>query len=307
MKKAIFLLIVIVYLSLIYDKAYAYKEYKVGDIVPYNGIDFYVIKDSSEDEDTVTLLKAEPLTVDEVNLYGGVGSENNHVNMYILDSSSSYYQQANNQNGYGGITYYTSKLCGCYSNHCTYNDCKIDYAMSEVKYVVDAWAKDKFDAKSIKEARLIKYEELTEYLGYNESLKRCTGGCWYEKSDDIPSWVYNENYSYWTMSPVDDSSNSVWYIKNDGIIDRLVPYFSNDCRTIRPVITLNKNALEKKDESINENDNDIKISDNNKKESISNVKVPNTLRVISIVLTLVGIVLVSISIVIIAKNNKKVK
>ena len=49
----------------------AYTEYKIGDEITYNDIKFYVIKDSSSDIDNVTMLKEEPLTVDEVSLYGG--------------------------------------------------------------------------------------------------------------------------------------------------------------------------------------------------------------------------------------------
>ena len=42
--------------------------YSVGDEVTYNGVDYYVIKDSSASNDSVTLLKAEPLTVAELNV-----------------------------------------------------------------------------------------------------------------------------------------------------------------------------------------------------------------------------------------------
>ena len=65
-------------------------------------MNFYVIKDSSSDEDSVTMLKAEPLTVDEVNRYG-----TGHVNRYTYFAGT-----ATNKNGYGGIQYYTSETCG---------------------------------------------------------------------------------------------------------------------------------------------------------------------------------------------------
>ena len=42
----------------------------IGDEVTYNNVDYYVIKDSSAAEENVTMLKAEPLTVAEVNEYG---------------------------------------------------------------------------------------------------------------------------------------------------------------------------------------------------------------------------------------------
>ena len=43
-----------------------------------------------------------------MNQYGGVGIENNHVNMYITDNTSaSYYQTAYDNADYGGMAYYT--------------------------------------------------------------------------------------------------------------------------------------------------------------------------------------------------------
>ena len=45
-----------------------YTAYQVGDQVSYNNINYYVIKDSNELEESVTLLKAEPLSADEVNV-----------------------------------------------------------------------------------------------------------------------------------------------------------------------------------------------------------------------------------------------
>ena len=47
-----------------------YTVYSIGDEVTYNNVDYYVIKDSSAAEENVTMLKAEPLTVAEVNEYG---------------------------------------------------------------------------------------------------------------------------------------------------------------------------------------------------------------------------------------------
>ena len=43
-----------------------YTAYNIGDEVSYNNIDYYVIANSETNESTVTLLKAEPLTVAEV-------------------------------------------------------------------------------------------------------------------------------------------------------------------------------------------------------------------------------------------------
>ena len=175
LKKIVSLLTLVTFILCI-GKIKSYTKYNVGDIVPYNGMNFYVIENSSSNDDTVTLLKAEPLTVDEVNLYGGVGTENNHVNMYATtDISSPYYKKAYNNNGYGGMAYYSSTTCG-YSGS---SDCRSDYASSEIKYVIDAWKTAKVPLAT--EARLLTYDELLNNLGYENNIS-CTGGCYYSGS-----------------------------------------------------------------------------------------------------------------------------
>ena len=54
------------------DNTPTYTAYKVGDEVTYNNVDYYVIKNSGVKESSVTLLKATPLTVSEVNEYGAL-------------------------------------------------------------------------------------------------------------------------------------------------------------------------------------------------------------------------------------------
>ena len=218
-----------------------YDAYSVGDEVTYNGVDYYVIADSGENQANVTMLKKTPLTVSEVNTYGGVGTANNHVNMYVTsDTSASYYQTAYDSNGYGGMAYYSSSTCG----YGTYTGCTSNYADSEVKYVVDAWKTAKAPAAT--EARLITYEELLANLGYENSVT-CTGGCFYSGSlDNVPTWVYNNSYWYWTMSQNGDQASLVWYVYNDGgLRGHYVDGVSNsyDGIVVRPVITISKSEL----------------------------------------------------------------
>ena len=56
----------------------AYTAYKQGDLINYNGIDFYVLYDSLEDSNVLTLLKATPFTKAEATKYG-----NGYLNKYI--------------------------------------------------------------------------------------------------------------------------------------------------------------------------------------------------------------------------------
>ena len=221
-----------------YGTPTTYKEYKIGDIITYNGMNFYVIENSDDMSDSITMLKAEPLTVDEVNTYG-IG----HINRYAPDSVGT----ANNKNGYGGMVYYSSETCGYVNNSMVYDGCTTDYAQSEVKYVVDAWAADKFQVSDLSvdetgySARLITLDELKDNLGYeyfnNGSLEE------YRFTSDTPNWLYNGNYWYWTMSPYEDSTLNVWDVSSGGYLGHGNYVYGYDYGSVRPVVTLLKSVL----------------------------------------------------------------
>ena len=214
------------------DKYPSYKAYNIGDEVTYNDVDYYVIKDSGTKESTVTLLKAEPLTVDEVNLYGA-----GHVNRYTSGSVGTAYNT--DEKGYGGMAYYTSETCGYLNNVWIYDGCTTDYSSSEVKYVVDTWKNE--NAKSAVEARLITLDEVTN-LGYEwgKSCEHCYEG--WVKKDTVPSWLYSYNYSYWMSTPVENSSTLVWYVSHYmGTLNK--NELDGNSIGVRPVIVLDKSVL----------------------------------------------------------------
>ncbi len=200
-------------------QAPTYTAYQVGDEVTYNNVDYYVIKDSSSSEEIVKLLKAEPLTVAEVNEYGA-----GHVNRYTIDSVGT----ASNENGYGGMAYYASETCREVHGSRVDDGCKNDYASSEIKYVVDAWKTAQ--APQALEARLITYEELTTDLGCSSS------SC----ANSSNSWLYNSNYGYWTSSHHNIFSYYVWGV---GIYDLYTSFVNSKYGVVRPVIVLPKSAL----------------------------------------------------------------
>ena len=212
--------------------------YSIGDQVTYNGMNFYVIENSDENNDTVTLLKGTPLTVDEVNTYG-----KDHVNMYLTtDTTSSMYQSASDKNGYGGMAYYTSSTCGNGPN--VYDGCINNYEQSEVKYVVDAWANDKLNLSDLKEdttgysVRLILLDELVNHFNYKQGQE--ASFVYYDKTESTPSWI--NAYDYWTMSIDEGTQDSVWYVNttridSDSVFNRYGAY------TVRPVVTLLKSSL----------------------------------------------------------------
>lgn len=65
------------------------------------------------------------------------------------------------------------------------------------------------------------------------------------KTENIPSWVYNGNYHYWTMSAYNDSTSSVYIISRSGDATNAgVPDIPYDVSlAVRPVITLKKSAI----------------------------------------------------------------
>ena len=217
------------------EETVTYEAYSVGDEVTYNNVEYYVIKDSGASESSVTLLKAEPLSVEEVNTYG-----TGHVNMYVTsDTNASYYQTASNINGYGGMAYYSSTSCGYDSNNeWQGSGCTTNYSSSEIKYVVDAWANAKLGENGYEEARLITYDELIDNLGYDPTISSAGNPT---VNENVPSWVYNSSYMYWTMSQNPNGASIVWRVSNDGDLG------GNDVNyrdgAVRPVITISKSAL----------------------------------------------------------------
>ncbi len=302
--RLIFILVVTFFIN---STIYAYTIYSVGDEVTYNNINYYVIKDSSSDDDSVTMLKSEPLTVDEVNQYG-VG----HVNRYTSSSKGTAY----NNNGYGGMAYYTSETCG-YSGCCYVEiGCKNDYASSEVKYVVDAWKTAKAPLAS--EARLISKDEYQEDC-INEQYHSTPSSI---DTRYIPQfdWMFNNDYNYWTNTSYADSSANLWGVSSDGYLKKFsVSSYYGLFGVVRPVITLKKTILGDEEKSIEEDNEDEGVIDNNpdevlpdnknsvdKKETTTKVKVENTYMSQTLIVMIIGFISICSGVVIyyLIKNKK---
>ena len=200
-------------------------EYNVGDIINYKSMDFYVLKESFANESTITLLKAEPLTVDEVNLYGGVGTENNHINRYTYNLTLG---TAGNKNGYGTMAYYSSETCGVVNNRPTSSTgCVSDYGTSDIKFVIDAWAASNIDLSNV----------VSDSTGYGVRLITSDE---YFAISPINNWRYSNNYWYWTMTTA--GSNMAKYVVDNGNISTGNHIYDSVC-VVRPVINLLKSAI----------------------------------------------------------------
>lgn len=226
-----------------------YEQYQIGDEITYNGMNFYVIANSDANQDYVTLLKAEPLTVDEVNTYGIDANGVNHVNRYTSSSKGTAYDL----NGYGRIVYYSSATCGTLDGTYDTSGCASEsatsYDTSDIKYVVDNWTNDKIKSTDLKEdslgykSRLISYEDLTNNLGY---VRTSNYEATYLYSSNPFSWMHA--YSYWTMSQMDDYDMIVWSVGSSYVNGKAsVPPYSSGYITqfasVRPVINIKKIAL----------------------------------------------------------------
>ena len=214
------------------DKAPTYDAYEIGDEISYNGVDYYVINNSGVRESSVTLLKAEPLTTEEVNEYGGVGTANNHVNIKSYSSVGTAFDS----NGYGRTTYYSRNDCYTVGHASYVTGCIVTYNQSDIRYIVDAWKIAQAPAAS--ESRLITKEEIeTEIREYDPC-----GGCGSIGTGEFAKydWLYNSKYSYWTMSPNNDTS-SIFCVDNSGLIGNMEVY--HNYNTVRPVITISKSEL----------------------------------------------------------------
>ena len=178
----------------------SYTAYQVGDHVSYNGVTYYVIEDSDTTNDIVKLLKENPLTKTEIDT----------LNTGIT---------VKERNGYGRVQFGEST----------------DYSTSTVKQVVDAWKNTAVKIVDSASVRLITYDELTDNLGYE---KKNRGTIYPSSGGNTPNWVYNSNYSYWTMSQYEDSSG-VWSVNLNGglYLDGV-----SGSHMVRPVLELNKSA-----------------------------------------------------------------
>ena len=194
-----------------------YDAYEVGDEVTYNNVNYRVIKDSGTSESTVTLLKVEPLTYEEIQTYSaGTGSA------------------ISNQDGYGKMQYHSRNN---------------NYDTSYIKSTLDAWAIAMIESSDLVEdstgysIRLLTIEDLVNNLGMefttpDPSTMRVV------ETEDAPAWLFS-NYWYWTMSPCDDISYLVWFVSDSGLT--LSGPRSNEnikySYFVRPVITLKKSSL----------------------------------------------------------------
>ena len=152
-------------------------------------------------------------------------------------SSTEVASKVNTDNLYATMAYYARDNCVSAGDQ---SGCSTDYSVSDIKQVVDIW-KANYASGAI-EVRLITFDELKDNLGYEYYEEGTSIG--YRKTENTPSWVYNSNYRYWTMSSYNDSESDVWVVTNDSYLSlHSVGISGAYFNTVRPVITILKSAI----------------------------------------------------------------
>ena len=210
-----------------------YQTYSVGDKVTFAGSDWYVIKNSTANEDYVTLIKETILTGEELTSAYSAGRSSDGFSLYNY------------------MYYYSSGACnnsyflnaGCFNHN--------DYAGSKVKEFLEGTYLPTIDQNlnKLKEVegykiRLITKDEILETFDINCDIIGTSIQC---VASDLPSWV---NYTkYWTMTPYeDDKNNSVWAvdekIMGSYFVRSSARSLTDEVGHVRPVINLLKSAIE---------------------------------------------------------------
>ena len=229
-----------------------YQTYSIGDTVTFAGSNWYVIKNSSGEEDYVTLMKEKVLTNAELGDYGidytcngndvvsgsyGCTIEDEVVE---LDTMSYYWSDTCH---YADTYGYTDEdLSGCGGHN--------DYEGSKVKEMLENQYVPILGSDNLKEVdghkiRLITTGELNVNLGWvNLNTTAKTDN----ENSNVPTWIYqgfgeenNRVRGYWTMTPNLGESSDVMRVHGNGHLGTHI-VIMEDYGT-RPVINLLKSSI----------------------------------------------------------------
>lgn len=203
-------------------------EYNVGDLITYNNVDYYVIRNSEKSSKYITLLKAEPITTKEAK---EIIPSTELKDTIIISQSDKYLSMQ--------YLYHEQCISAGDTSGCTN-----DYAVSSIKQVVDVWTnyytnefdlvKDELGYKS----RLITFEELAGDLGYKKTVSM---GYESYNIDDANAMyeILKTSNQFFTMSSYEDSSYDVWTVGGGSLGSTMVAnkYY------VRPVINVKKEVI----------------------------------------------------------------
>lgn len=196
-------------------------DYNIGDIVTYKNNQYIVIENSNNEKNYLVLLKKQALNKGQILLY-------------------------RDDNMIFSTPYYIGENC----DSSDVSGCKTSYNTSLVKTYIDEWSKD-FTNDLIEvegyKSRIINLYDLVYNLEYENDRNYSTSYV-YCKTNNTPSWVYNDEIPYWSMEIYEDSNYLVYQNNINGCLN--TDYFTftiiNKFQSspIRPVINLNKCVLD---------------------------------------------------------------
>lgn len=281
MKKRLFLLLLvlsIMFIGTVKAEDIVYEEYKVGDMVTIDNINYYTLLNSGINQDYIVLVRQIPLMKDEVSSY--------------LESANLDDAITVDEEGFIKVKYYTGDYC--YSSEEA--SCKRLYKNSLVKQLVDYWAENNFDNKLAvadnQSAYILSYDLIMEaYNQLNESPSN-------DQINSVMEWL-QVGKQYWINDinfPSDMTNSFVGIVNANG---ELYGEGYNNLNYILPVINFQKKYLQTNEETI------VPIS--NKDDSSIKVNTPNTLLNKSFIVIALGALFVAIGIMFIYKVGKKKK
>ena len=265
------------------------KSYNVGDIISFKGIEFYVLRDSFKDDDSVTLVKKDPLSYDDLYKYieGYNGKSNDEYVSKVVNSGDSNPSAIINKMGdtsYGGIRF------------CNYNsdeECSNNYDSSPIKYIVDKWSEDIFGTDYLDKdvygytSRILNKDDLLDFLHY-ENGKTLVISSEYSILQYAEDTIDLGLYGCWTMSPVEDSSTDVFSQVFQSSVSLNFHSGSNSYATVCPVVTVKKG---------------ISKGDSSKIVHVPDTFIKNTLTII--VAGIFTIIIVIVIIIVLKKTRKR--
>ena len=234
--------------------------------VTYNGGTYYRLTNVNVNVGYVALTTEKPLSYEDTVKYAG--------DIPVA-----------NIEGYGFVAYYSSDTCNASNN----TECKTDYASSNAKIIIDAWAAD--NLKDGSTAGIITTEYLTNQ-GYS-----LIGNNIYQKTSSTPTNLFSLGIDYWA---IDDNGN---VYKGSSTLNVTYPY---DLATIRPIIIAPKDDVKVNRPNSNGNNNGASansVTNNTNNDTNNPYTVDNIIMFISIAVIVVCIIILIIYL--IAKNNKK--
>ena len=223
-------------------------DYIVGDQITFAGSNWYVINNSSTDEDYVTLMKEQVLTSSELGDYAAVYTCSSFDVEYGLSDCKVMGEKIK----YNGLPYYWSDTChpaGYYGYH-TQNVTNCDghdgYEESKVKEFLEDSYITALGTNNLKEVdgykiRLLLFEEIQTNLGY-EITTLGTMGDYYVPSENTPAWVYQDFgdvFGYWMIGKNLSGNRTVYNLVSSFVSEGSLFSYSG----VRPVINLLKSSI----------------------------------------------------------------